>query len=75
MSAKLTVDLVQAHWHAVGVPAYAQFDDDTIFQGAHEHRDSISRVMRLCLSLGIVPVFAPPREPGFQAAIENFNGR
>src|SRR5262249_34272681 len=36
--------------------------------------DSISRVMRLCLSFGVVPVFAPPREPGFQAAIESFNG-
>jgi hypothetical protein len=30
--------------------------------------------MRLCLSLGIVPVFAPPRETGFQAMIENYNG-
>src|SRR5215213_1689013 len=25
--------------------------------------------------LGVVPVFAPPRETGFQAAVENFNGR
>ena len=24
--------------------------------------------------LGVVPVFVPPREPGFQAAIENYNG-
>jgi hypothetical protein len=75
VSAKLAVDLLLAHWRTVGVPSYAQFDNDTIFQGAHQHRDSISRVMRLCLSLGIVPVFAPPREPGFQAAIESFNGR
>ena len=29
--------------------------------------------MRLCLALGITPVFAPPREPGFQNAIEGFN--
>ena len=75
VGAKLTVALLLTHWRAVGRPAYAQFDNDTIFQGAHQHRDSISRVMRLCLSLGIVPVFAPPREPGFQAAIESFNGR
>ena len=63
-----------AHWRTYGLPAYAQFDNDTIFQGAHQHGDSISPVMRLCLSLGIVPVFAPPREPGFQATIESFNG-
>lgn len=75
VSAKLAVDLLLTHWRAVGVPTYAQFDNDTIFQGAHQHRDSISRVMRLSLSLGVVPVFAPPREPGFQAAIESFNGR
>ena len=29
----------------------------------------------MCLSLGIVPVFVPPREMGFQAAIESFNAR
>jgi hypothetical protein len=32
-------------------------------------------VIRLCLSLEIVPVFAPPQETGFQAAIERHNGR
>ena len=52
-----------------------QFDNDTVFQGAHHHRDSLGRVVRMCLSLGVVPVFTPPRETGFQAMIENFNGR
>jgi hypothetical protein len=37
--------------------------------------DSLGRVIRLCLSLGVAPVFAPPVELGFQAAIESFNGR
>jgi len=32
-------------------------------------------VIRLCLSLQVTPIFVPPREPGFQAAIESFNGR
>jgi hypothetical protein len=30
-------------------------------------------VIRFCLSLGVTPVFAPPRETGFQASIENYN--
>ena len=30
-----------------------QFDKDAIFQGPHHHRDSIGRVTRLCLSLGV----------------------
>ena len=63
------------HWRAVGLPTYAQFDNDTRFQGPHQHPDVIGSVMRLCLSLEVVPVFAPPRESGFQAAIENLNGR
>ena len=57
------------------MPAYAQFDNDTRFQGAHQFADTIGRVSRLCLSLNVTPVFAPPRETGFQAAVENLNGR
>ena len=63
------------HWRRWGVPAYAQFDNDTVFQGPHHYPDIIGRVMRLCLSLEVVPVFVPPREPGFQASIESYNGR
>ena len=67
-------DLI-AHWQLHGLPRYAQFDNDTFFQGAHQYTDAVGRVMRLCLQLGVIPVFAPPRELGFQAAIENYNGR
>jgi len=75
ITAKIAVHALVEHWRRFGLPAYAQFDNDTVFQGAHHHPDSIGRVSRLCLALGIVPVFTPPRETGFQAAIENFNGR
>jgi hypothetical protein len=64
-----------AHWQQHGLPHYAQFDNDTLFQGAHQYTDAVGRVMRLCLQLGVIPVFAPPREMGFQAPIENYNGR
>ena len=75
VTAQAAVEALVGHWHAFGLPGYAQFDNDTIFQGPHQHKDVVGRVARLCLGLGIVPVFAPPREPGFQAAIENYNGR
>jgi hypothetical protein len=75
VSAKATVKSLSKHWQKVGLPQYAQFDNDTRFQGAHHHKDSISRVMRLCLGLGVIPVFAPPREKGFQASIESYNGK
>ena len=61
-------------WEQLGLPDYAQFDNEAVFQGAHQFPDTVGRVSRLCLALGVVPVFAPPREPGFQNAIEGFNG-
>lgn len=63
-----------AHWRHHGRPGFAQFDNDTRFQGPHQHRDVLGRVSRLCLQLGITPVFVPPRELGFQNPIEHFNG-
>lgn len=73
--AEMVVSCLLEHWRAFGLPAYAQFDNDTRFQGPHQHPDVISRVMRTCLSLGVTPVFAPPREHGFQNSIESYNGR
>jgi hypothetical protein len=75
VTSKKTVDSLLEHWRVFGVPDYAQFDNDTIFQGAHQWPDTFGRVTRLCLQLELVPVFAPPRETGFQASIESYNGR
>jgi len=75
VTAKAVVEALVGRWRADGLPGYAQFDSDTIFQGPHQYKDVVGRVMRLCLNLGVVPVFAPPRETGFQAAIESLNGR
>jgi hypothetical protein len=74
VTAALTVQSLTAHWRAVGLPGYAQFDNDMIFHGSHRYPDALGRVLRLCLSLGVVPVLVPPRETGFQAMIESYNG-
>lgn len=73
--ASFTVERLCEHWQQFGLPTYAQFDNDTRFQGGHYHRDVIGRVSRTCLLLGVTPVFAPPLETGFQAIIESFNAR
>jgi len=65
---------LSGRWEQLGLPDYAQFDNEAVFQGAHQFPDTVGRVSRLCLALGVIPVFAPPREPGFQNAIEGFNG-
>jgi transposase len=74
VTAKKTVTALLAHWQEVGLPHYAQFDNDMIFQGTHRYPDALGRVIRVCLSLKVTPVFVPPREMGFQAAIESYNG-
>jgi len=71
--AKTVVERLLERWQHDGLPGYAQFDNDTLFQGAHQFPDTVGRVSRLCLALGVIPVFAPPREHGFQNAIEGFN--
>ena len=69
-----TVRNVLSFWREFGLGNYAQFDNGMVFYGS-PRADSPGKVTRLCLSLGVTPVFAPPREPGFQAAIENYNRR
>src|ERR1700719_3535772 len=74
VTSELTVQSLVTHWREVGLPGYAQFDNDMIFHGTHRYPDALGRVLRVCLSLGVVPVLVPPRETGFQAMIESYNG-
>lgn len=66
--------VLQQHWRQQGAPAYLQLDNDTRFAGSSRAPRRLGRFIRFCLAQGVVPVFAPPRETGFQAAIESFNG-
>ena len=75
ISARNALEALVEHWRDVGLPAYAQFDNDNRFTGPRQYPDAIGRVIRLCLGLKVIPVFAVPKEHGFQAAIESFNGR
>lgn len=74
VTAQATLTTLVTHWRLHGLPDFVQFDNDTRFQGGHNHPDVVGRIIRLCLSLGVTPVFVPPRESGFQAVIEHFNG-
>src|SRR5512143_165895 len=74
VTATVVVASLVEHWRVFGRPGYAQFDNDTIFQGTHAHPDVVGRVSRLCLGLGVVPVFVVPHEFGFQSMVENYNG-
>lgn len=74
ISTETVLSHLTGRWQSLGLPEYAQFDNEAVFQGAHHVADTVGQVSRLCMALGVTPVFAPPREPGFQNAIESFNG-
>lgn len=69
----ITAVLIE-HWRQWGAPDYLQMDNDTRFAGSSRALRRLGRFIRFCLREGVVPVFAPPRETGFQAAVESFNG-
>ena len=73
MRARWLCERLETHWRAHGCPAYAQFDNDSRFQGTHTHPNVLGQVIRFCLSLGVTPVFAPAREHGPQNLNESFN--
>ena len=73
LRARWLCERLEKHWRQHGCPAYAQFDNDSRFQGTHTHPDVLGQVIRFCLSVGVTPVFAPPREHGPQNLNESFN--
>jgi len=75
MQAKTILPAMIEHWRTVGLPTYAQFDNDMRFQGPHNRPGLLGRIVRACVALAVTPVFVVPRETGFQAAIENYNGQ
>jgi hypothetical protein len=72
VTAKFVVSCLEEHWRTFGLPDYAQFDNGSIFAG-NPRFTGLGRVIRFCLSLGVTPVFAPPREHGLQNLTESFN--
>ena len=61
MTAENTVLALIGHWQKFGLPKYVQFDNDMVFQGPRK-QNAIGKVIRLCLSLKVIPVFTTPYE-------------
>jgi transposase InsO family protein len=56
------------------LPEQVQVDHARELSGWGPAARRLSRVIRLCLHLGVEPVFIPKGEPQFNGSIENFNG-
>lgn len=68
----LTAALIRS-WQMLGIPVYLQMDNMLQTQGSHRHPHSFGLVIRLCLYLGIQPIFIPIREPWRNGIVERFN--
>lgn len=59
-------------WKNLGMPDFLQMDNELSFRGSNRYPHSLGLVLRLCLSLGIQPIFIPQREPWRNGEIESF---
>jgi putative transposase len=67
------VDGMLRSWDYLGLPDFLQMDNMLSTHGSHRHPHSFGLVIRLCLLLGVQPIFIPLREPWRNAIIERFN--
>jgi transposase len=69
------IDIAQAlirSWQTLGMPCYLQLDNKLPSRGSNRYPHSFGLVIRLCLHLGIQPIFIPIQEPWRNGIIERF---
>jgi IS30 family transposase len=68
------LDFLVAAWQSIGCPKRLKMDNCLDFRGSNLYPRSPSKLMRVCLDLGVQPVFIPLREPWRNGMVENLNG-
>jgi IS30 family transposase len=68
------VDFLVSAWQSMGCPKRLKMDNCLDFRGSNLYPRSPSKLMRVCLDLGVQPVFIPLREPWRNGVVENLNG-
>lgn len=68
------IDFLVESWQNMGRPKYLQMDNGLEFRGSNRYPRSLGKLARVCLDLGVEPVFIPTREPWRNGVIENLNG-
>jgi putative transposase len=69
------IEIAQAlirSWQTLGMPCYLQLDNQLPSRGSNRYPHSFGLVIRLCLHLGIQPIFIPIKEPWRNGIIERF---
>lgn len=60
-------------WQRLAMPRYVQLDNQLPLRGSQRYPRSFGWVVRMCLHLGIEPVFIPVGEPWRNGVIERFH--
>jgi IS30 family transposase len=68
------LDFLVSAWQTLGCPRYLKMDNCLDFRGSNRHPRALSKLMRVCLDLGVQPVFIPICEPWRNGVVENLNG-
>jgi putative transposase len=68
------LDFLMNAWQTMGCPKRLKMDNCLDFRGSNRHPRAPSKLMRVCLDLGVQPVFIPLREPWRNGVVENLNG-
>jgi putative transposase len=68
------LDFLVSAWQKMGCPKRLKMDNCLDFRGSNRHPRALSQLMRVCLDLGVQPVFIPLREPWRNGVVENLNG-
>jgi len=71
---ELLIDFLVESWKTIGRPKLLQMDNGLEFRGSNRYPRSLGKLSRVCLDLGVEPVFIPTREPWRNGVIENLNG-
>ena len=68
------LDFLVSAFQSLGIPKVLQLDNALEFRGSNRYPRSFSKIIRLCLFLGIEVTFIPEGMPRYNGSIENFNG-
>jgi len=68
------LDFLVSAWQTMGCPRCLKMDNCLDFRGSNRHPRALSKLMRVCLDLGVQPVFIPICEPWRNGVVENLNG-
>jgi IS30 family transposase len=68
------VDFLVDSWQKMGCPKCLKMDNCLDFRGSNLYPRALSKLIRVCLDLGVQPVFIPIREPWRNGVVENLNG-